>query len=91
LIAILEARQRKFDKVVVWSADRLARSMRHLVNVLAELHACGVEVFSYGQGVDTSTPMGAMLWNFLGIFSEFEHGIRREREVLGISKAKHEV
>jgi DNA invertase Pin-like site-specific DNA recombinase len=85
---LLEARQRKFDKVVVWSADRLARSMRHLVNVLHELKSCNVELFSYKQGVDTSTPMGAMLWQFLGIFAEFEHGIRRERQAIGIAKAK---
>ena len=85
---LLEARQRKFDKVIVWSADRLARSMRHLVNVLHELHSCEVEIFSYRQGVDTSTPMGSMLWQFLGIFAEFEHGIRRERQAVGISRAK---
>jgi DNA invertase Pin-like site-specific DNA recombinase len=85
---LLEARQRQFDKVVVWSADRLARSMRHLVIVLSELNDCGVQIFSYRQGVDTSTPMGAMLWQFLGIFAEFEHGIRRERQATGIARAK---
>ena len=85
---LLEARQRKFDKVIVWSADRLARSMRHLVNVLHELNSCKIEIFSYRQGVDTSTPMGAMLWQVLGIFSEFEHGIRRERQTIGIARAK---
>jgi DNA invertase Pin-like site-specific DNA recombinase len=47
-----------------------------------------VQIFSYRQGVDTSTPMGAMLWQFLGIFAEFEHGIRRERQAIGIAKAK---
>ena len=85
---LIEAKQRKFDKVVVWSADRLARSMRHLVNVLGELNDCGVQLFSYKQGVDTSTPMGAMLWQFLGIFAEFENGIRLERQAIGIAKAK---
>ena len=85
---LIEAKQRKFDKVLVWSADRLARSMRHLVNSLGELNDCGVQLFSYKQGVDTSTPMGAMLWQFLGIFAEFENGIRRERQAIGIAKAK---
>jgi DNA invertase Pin-like site-specific DNA recombinase len=85
---LLDAKQRRFDKVVVWSADRLARSMRHLVNVLHELNDCGIHIFSYRQGVDTSTPMGSMLWQFLGIFAEFEHGIRRERQAIGIAKAK---
>jgi DNA invertase Pin-like site-specific DNA recombinase len=62
--------------------------MRHLVSVLGELHDVDVQIFSYRQGVDTSTPMGAMLWQFLGIFAEFEHGIRRERQAIGIAKAK---
>lgn len=87
-LLLVEAKQRHFEKVVVWSADRLARSMRHLVNVLSELNGCNVQIFSYRQGVDTSTPMGSMLWSFLGIFAEFEHGIRRERQAIGIAKAK---
>jgi DNA invertase Pin-like site-specific DNA recombinase len=87
-LLLREAKQRHFEKVVVWSADRLARSMRHLVNVLSELNDCNVQIFSYKQGVDTSTPMGSMLWQFLGIFAEFEHGIRRERQAIGIAKAK---
>ena len=85
---LIEAKQRQFDKVLVWSADRLARSMRHLMTVLGELHDCNVQLFSYKQGVDTSTPMGSMLWQFLGIFAEFEHGIRRERQAIGIAKAR---
>ena len=79
---LLEARQRKFDKVIVWSADRLARSMRHLVNVLHEFNSCKIEIFSYRQGVDTSTPMGAMLWQFSGECTEFEHGIRAAANAL---------
>ena len=85
---LIEAKQRQFDKVLVWSADRLARSMRHLMTVLGELNDCNVQLFSYKQGVDTSTPMGSMLWQFLGIFAEFEHGIRRERQAIGIAKAR---
>lgn len=85
---LLGAKRRQFKKVIVWSADRLARSTRHLMYVLGELHDCKVDVFSYKQGVDTSTPLGAMLWQFLGIFAEFEHGIRRERQGLGIAKAQ---
>ena len=85
---LVDAKRRHFDKVIVWSIDRLARSMRHLVSVLAEMNDCGIHIFSYKQGIDTSTPMGSMLWQFLGIFAEFEHGIRKERQVLGIAKAK---
>ena len=82
------ARQRKFDKVVVWSVDRLGRSMPQLISTLTELNACGVHLVSFRQGIDTSTPMGSMLWQFLGIFAEFEHSIRKERQAAGIARAK---
>ena len=82
------ARQRKFDKVVVWSVDRLGRSMPQLISTLTELNACGVHLVSFRQGIDTSTPMGSMLWQFLGIFAEFEHSIRKERQSAGIARAK---
>lgn len=85
---LINARQRQFEKVLVWSVDRLGRSMQQLVNVLSELKECGVQLLSYRQAIDTSTPMGAMLWQFLGIFAEFEHGLRRERQVAGIARAK---
>lgn len=82
------AKQRRFQLVLVWSADRLGRSMRHLVAVLGELHDCGIHLCSYKQNIDTSHAMGAMLWQFLGIFAEFENSIRRERQELGIRRAK---
>lgn len=85
---MLDAKRRRFNKVVVWSADRLGRSMSHLMVTLSELHDCKVDVFSFQQGVDTSTPMGSMLWKFLGIFAEFENQIRRERQAAGIARAR---
>ena len=83
-----DARLRRFEKVVVWSVDRLGRSMKHLVSVLAELKDIGVNVFSFKQGIDTQTPMGSMLFQFVGIFAEFENEMRKERQAIGIAKAK---
>jgi len=83
-----DARKRRFEKVVVWSADRLARSMTHLVAVLGELHSLNIHLHSHLQAIDTSTPMGSALWSMLGVFSEFENAIRRERQTLGIARAK---
>jgi len=85
---LTDAKLRHFTKIIVWSADRLARSIKHLIDVLGELRACQVDVFSYRQGVDTATPMGSMLWQVLGIFAEFENQIRQERQALGISRAR---
>lgn len=83
-----DARLRRFEKVVVWSVDRLGRSMKHLVAVLAELRDINVNVFSFKQGIDTSTSMGNMLFQFVGIFAEFENEMRKERQAIGIAKAK---
>lgn len=83
-----DARRRLFDKIVIWSVDRLARSLPNLINILLELKSLNVNVFSYKQSIDTSSPMGAMFFQFLGIFAEFENTIRRERQLVGIKRAK---
>jgi len=83
-----DARLRLFDKIVIWSVDRLARSLPNLINILLELKSLNVNVFSYKQSIDTSSPMGAMFFQFLGIFAEFENTIRRERQLVGIKRAK---
>lgn len=83
-----DARWRKFEKVLVWSVDRLGRSMKNLVFILNELKDLKIDIFSYKQAIDTSTAMGSMFFQFLGIFSEFENTIRKERQIVGIRKAK---
>lgn len=83
-----DARLRRFSKVVVWSVDRLGRSMKHLVAVLSELKDLNIAVFSFKQGIDTETAMGSMLFQFVGIFAEFENEMRKERQRIGIAKAK---
>lgn len=85
---LADARLRRFDKVVVWSVDRLARSLPNLIHVLLELRDLNVNIFSFKQAIDTSSPMGMMFFQFLGIFAEFENNIRRERQLMGIRKAK---
>jgi len=82
------ARLRRFSKVVVWSVDRLGLSMKHLVTVLSELKDSNINIFSFKQGIDTETSMRAMLFQFVGIFAEFENEMRKERQTTGIVKAK---
>lgn len=83
-----DARLRRFEKVLVWSVDRLGRSMKNLVYVLTELKEHKIDIFSYKQAIDTGTVTGSMFFQFLGIFSEFENTIRKERQLVGIRKAK---
>ena len=78
---------KKFDKVVVWSVDRLGRSMKHLITVLSQLDDLGVDVFSYAQGIDTSTTFGKSMFQMVGIFAELENNMRSERQKIGIKRA----
>ena len=83
-----DARWRRFQKVLVWSVDRLGRSMKNLVDVLTELRDLKIDILAHRQGIDTGTQMGAMMFSFISIFSEFETNLRRERQMLGIQKAR---
>ena len=46
-----------------------------------------VDIYSYKQGIDTSTTMGASFFHMVGIFSELEHNLRAERQKIGIKRA----
>ena len=83
-----DASRKKFDKIVVWSVDRLSRSMTHLVNVLSQMKDVGVDIYSYKQGIDTSTTMGSSFFQMVGIFAELENTMRKERQSIGIKRAK---
>jgi DNA invertase Pin-like site-specific DNA recombinase len=83
-----DARKRHFDKVVVWSVDRLGRNMNHLTSVLQELHDLNINIYAYKQSLDTETTMGRMFWQMMGIFAEMENNLRKERQMSGIRKAQ---
>jgi DNA invertase Pin-like site-specific DNA recombinase len=82
-----DASRKKFNKVVIWSVDRLGRSMKHLVSVLSQLKDLDIDIYSYKQGIDTSTTMGSSFFHMVGIFAELENNMRRERQVIGIKRA----
>jgi DNA invertase Pin-like site-specific DNA recombinase len=60
-----DARKRKFDAVLVYRFDRFARSMRQLVNALAEFQSLGIEFISLHEGIDTSTPNGRLVFGIM--------------------------
>ncbi|MGD9803447.1 MAG: recombinase family protein [Hyphomicrobiaceae bacterium] len=79
---------RKDDTLVVTRIDRLARSLRDLQNIMHELREKGAHLKATEQPVDTSTPAGKAFLDMLGVFSEFETNLRRERQMEGIQAAK---
>jgi DNA invertase Pin-like site-specific DNA recombinase len=82
------ARRREVSAVVVTKLDRLARSVRHLLNIAAELEALGVALVILDQALDTGTPTGRLLFQLLGSIAEFERELIRERQAAGIARAK---
>ena len=78
----------KFDVVIVWKFDRLARSTQHLLETLSLLQRYGIDFVSVTEAVDSSTPAGKMVLTFLGAIAEFEREIIRERVVCGLERAK---
>ena len=82
-----DASRKKFSKVVVWSVDRVGRSMKHLVTVLSQLQDSGCDIYSYKQAIDTSTTMGTSFFHMVGIFAELENNMRAERQKIGIRRS----
>jgi DNA invertase Pin-like site-specific DNA recombinase len=82
--------RREFDIVAAWAVDRLGRSLRDLVSLLGELRAKDVDLYLHKQGLDTSTPHGEAMFQMVGVFSQFEAAIIKERVKAGLARAKEE-
>ena len=83
-----DAHERRFDVVVVWRFDRFARSVSHLLRALETFNALGVEFVSLSEAVDTSTPMGKMIFTVLGAVAELERNLIVERVRAGLRHAR---
>ena len=83
-----DAKRRKLDLILVWKLDRFGRSLRHLVNALAELEAVGVAFVSVTDNLDLSTPSGRLMFQVIAAMSEFERELIRERVRSGMNNAK---
>jgi DNA invertase Pin-like site-specific DNA recombinase len=85
---MLAANRRKFDAVVVWKFDRFARSTSHLLKALETFQALKVEFVSLTEGIDTSTPVGKLVFTILGAVAEMERELIRERIRAGVRNAR---
>lgn len=83
-----DARLGKFNLLVVWKIDRLARSISHLLEVLTELKSLGIGFVSLTEAINTETAQGRMIANFLGSIAEFERELVVERVRSGMARAK---
>ncbi len=85
-----DAHKRRFDVVAVWKFDRFARSTRELVFALEQFQALGIDFVSVTQAIDTSGPMGKLVFSVLAAIAEFERELIRERVVAGMREAQRQ-
>jgi DNA invertase Pin-like site-specific DNA recombinase len=83
-----DARARQFDIILIVRIDRLARSTRHLLNILESLQGFGVDLVCTDQEIDTKSPAGKLLFTILGAVSELELDLIRERTKDGLARAR---
>ena len=76
------------DTIVVWKLDRLARSVKQLIETVEDLESCGVGFKSLTETIDTTTPGGRLVFTIFAGLAEFERSIIRERTVAGLEAAR---
>ena len=79
------AHRRQCDAVLVWKLDRFGRSLKHLVNALAEFESLGVAFISLKESLDLTTPAGRLMFGIISAMAEFERDLIRERVRSGIA------
>jgi DNA invertase Pin-like site-specific DNA recombinase len=87
---MFDARKRRFDAVLVARFDRFARSTKHLVLALEEFQALGIDFISLNESIDTSTPMGRMVFTVIAAVAELERCIIQERVQAGVDRARRQ-
>ena len=85
-----DARRRRFDVVLVAAFDRVARSVRHFLEVLDELNHLGIEFVSFRENIDTGGPLGRAIVVIVGAIAELERNLIVERVKAGMRRAKLE-
>ena len=83
-----QVRRGRFGAVCIWALDRLARSLRQLLDISLELQRLNVDLVAVKQDLDTSTPSGRLVFGVLSTVAEFERDLLRERVRAGIAQAK---
>ena len=79
---------RRGDTLVVWRLDRLGRSLKHLIEVINDLHERKVSFKSLVDAIDTLTPTGQFFFHVTGAFAELERNLIRERTRAGLKAAR---
>ena len=85
-----DGRRGQFDVVLVWASDRIARSVKHFLDVLDELNRLNIEFISFREQIDTGGPLGRAVVIIIGAIAELERSLIVERVRAGMRRAKLE-
>jgi DNA invertase Pin-like site-specific DNA recombinase len=85
-----DGRRGRFDVVLVWASDRIARSVKHFLDVLDELNRLNIEFISFREQIDTGGPLGRAVVVIIGAIAELERNLIIERVRAGMRRAKLE-
>ena len=85
-----DARHGRFDVVLVWASDRIARSVKHFLDVLDELSRLNIEFVSFRKNIDNAGPLGRAIVVIIGAIAELERNLIIERVRAGMRRAKLE-
>ena len=85
-----DARRGRFYIVLVWASDRIARSVKHFLDVLDELNRLGIEYVSFRENIDTAGPLGRAIVEIIGAIAELERSLIVERVRAGMRRARLE-
>lgn len=79
---------RSGDTLIVWKLDRLARSLKDLVEIVHDLEQRKIGFRSLTEAIDTTSPGGRLVFHIFGALAEFEHSLIRERTMAGLQAAR---
>src|SRR6202162_285394 len=85
-----DGRRGRFDVVLVWASDWIARSVKHYLDVLDELSRLNIEFVSFRENIDTGGPLGRAIIVIIGAIAELERNLIIERVRAGMRRAKLE-
>jgi len=79
---------RSGDTLVVWRLDRLSRSLKDLIDMVATLEAKSIGLKSLQESIDTTVSSGKLVFHIFGALAEFERNLIRERTQAGLAAAR---
>lgn len=84
-----DAKEQKFDVILVWKLTRFSRNLKDILNACDDLEKYGVYLQSFSENFDGKTPAGRLMRGVIGLMGQFEREVLSENVVLGLTERAH--